>query len=292
MLLRGLGPVAAKKLRLVTLDDLRRYQVTRRAQVGARSVNLELRPLLHVLKENHLTAPLRDYKMLSEPVSEIGKAISEVDLARLELMASSNPNWLVAHCATVLAANTGMRSSEIKKLRLGSINLERRTLRVTRAKTRASHRTVALNLAATAAITKLMQRARCLGCFADDHYLLPADLSRHTRKTDPLHGQYGFDPTHHQESWGTAWRRLCTAAGLSIRFHDLRHTFISRAAELGTPLPVTQANVGHMSEEITKLYTHISDEAAREAVAKLDLIRNQPKFVDMFVEGSEERKPN
>lgn len=75
------------------------------------------------------------------------------------------------------------------------------------------------------------------------------------------------------------------AAGLGkVRFHDLRHTFITRMAELGVPLPVTQATVGHMGDEITRHYTHISTNAARLAVEKLEQIRKAPQFVDVFVD--------
>jgi hypothetical protein len=52
----------------------------------------------------------------------------------------------------------------------------------------------------------------------------------------------------------------------------------------GTPLAVTQAMAGHMSSAITRHYTHISQNAARQAVEKLDRIL--PGFVDVFVDES------
>jgi integrase len=86
-------------------------------------------------------------------------------------------------------------------------------------------------------------------------------------------------------SWNTAWCNLRKAAGFdNLRSHSLRHTFITMMAEGGTPLAVTQAMVGHMSSAITRHYTHISQNAAREAVEKLDRIR--PGFVDVFVDES------
>jgi integrase len=96
-------------------------------------------------------------------------------------------------------------------------------------------------------------------------------------------------------SWRTSWRSLRKAAGdavleraqkenrdltaeewdglkvfQNVRFHDLRHTFITMMAEGGVPLPVVQAMVGHMSAGMVRYYTHISNRAARTAVELLD----------------------
>jgi hypothetical protein len=58
--------------------------------------------------------------------------------------------------------------------------------------------------------------AQMLGASHPDPYRLPADLSRHTKNTDPLKRSRGFDPTKHQTSWRTAWRSLRKAAGHQI----------------------------------------------------------------------------
>jgi hypothetical protein len=67
-----------------------------------------------------------------------------------------------------------------------------------------------------------------------EHYVCPTLLEKHTRQADPLHGSTGFDVNHPQSS------------------RD-----ITRAAEAGVPLPVTQAQVGHMSVQMVEHYTHI-----------------------------------
>jgi integrase len=68
-----------------------------------------------------------------------------------------------------------------------------------------------------------------------------------------------------------------------LRFHDLRHTFITLMAERGVPLPVVQSMVGHMSARMTRYYTHISSQAARQAVELL----GPPKFVGELVGSAE-----
>ena len=278
-LVRRLGE---RKLRSITIDDIKTYQAERHLEVGERAVNLELRILVHVLKEANLWAPIaQHYKPLKERESEIGQALSPAQLHALEMKAATNPAWDVAYHAEVLAANTGLRGCELKRLRLRDVDLELRRIRIRRAKTDAGQRLVELNQAATEAVSKLYVRAQTLGASTPDHFLWPTDLSRHTKDCDPLKGGIGFDPTKHQTSWRSAWRSLRKAAGLDdIRFHDLRHTFISLMAEHGVPLPVVQGMVGHMSAKVTRHYTHISSQAARQAVELLDPAR----FVENFVE--------
>ena len=64
--------------------------------------------------------------------------------------AAKRDAWLVCYCTEVLAANTGLRGGEIKKVRMGQVDLENRRLVVTRAstKTDAGSRTIELNSAA------------------------------------------------------------------------------------------------------------------------------------------------
>jgi integrase len=288
-LLRQLTKVlGARKLKSITLNDLKNYQRERSQVVGPRAINLELRILINVLKECNLWRPIGEhYRRLTEPESEIGQALTIEELQRLESVAASRDAWDVAYAAEVLAANSGLRGGEIKKLRIGAVDLENRRISIRRksTKTAAGARLVELNAAATAAVVRLYRRAELLGATSPEHFLLPADLSRHTKNTDPLTGKRGFDPTRHQMSWRTAWRSLSRAAGFKrLRFHDLRHSFISLMGERGVPLQIVQAIVGHMSPAMTRYYTHISNAAARNAVELLDKMREQPQFVDKLVE--------
>src|SRR2546430_17088070 len=61
--------------------------------------------------------------------------------------------------------------------------------------------------------------------------------------------------------------------------------------QLGVPLPVTRDAVGHMSDTVTRHYTHIHEKVARAAVEKLEQFRNTPRFGDVFVDVPEEPKP-
>ena len=291
-LLRILG---SKRLDLITLDDLKNYQAQRSKTVKARPINIELSILVKTLKEQNLwkRSLSEHYKRLREPKPEIGRALTLEEVGRLEAAAGMRDSFLVAYCAEVLAGCTGLRGCEIKRLRLGNIDIPNRRIRVTRQSTKsdAGARLVELNRDALLAVAKLYDRAQNLGACSPDHYLLPADLSRHTRKDDPLRGE-GFDPVHHQVSWNTAWRSLRKLAGLgTVRFHDMRHTFITMMGERGVPLQIVGAMVGHMSPEMVRYYTHISGNAARQAVEMLEKERTAPRFADTFADAPDSSDP-
>jgi integrase len=185
----------------------------------------------------------------------------------------------VALSVTVLAYSAGCRSWEIKSLKLKDVMLgsDPPVLRIQRqnTKTDAGARDVALNELALWALKRLLKRAELLGATDPEHYLLPANLSKHTNKKDPLHDRRGYDPSRHQTSWSTAWENLKAAAGMkNFRFHDLRHTFITQGIEDNVPVEVMMAQVGHVSAEMTRYYTHLSSGAKDDAVRKI-AARNQ-----------------
>jgi integrase len=187
--------------------------------------------------------------------------------------------------ATVLAYSTGCRSYEIKSLQLEDLWLDREcpSIRIQREKTKsnAGSREVALNAFALWAIRELLLRARMLGAAEPDHYLFPANFSKHTKAGDPMKERTGYDPSHHQNSWSSAWESLKKAAGLSrFRFHDLRHTFITQGIEAGVPVQVMKSQVGNMSAEMVEHYTHLSVNAKMKAAEKVQ--EQNPGIADVL----------
>lgn len=56
-----------------------------------------------------------------------------------------------------------------------------------------------------------------------------------------------------------------------IRFHDLRHTFVSASLEHGMDIKTLSTIIGHVSSSTTlNVYAHITDEMRRKAAAKID----------------------
>jgi len=95
---------------------------------------------------------------------------------------------------------------------------------------------------------------------AAEHYLFP------------WHGRdKKLDPSRPMTTWRSAWRSLRKAAGLDhVRFHDGRHTALTRLAEKGQPDWVIQAQMGHVSPAMMRTYSHIRRKALDEAAAALE----------------------
>jgi integrase len=69
----------------------------------------------------------------------------------------------------------------------------------------------------------------------------------------------------------TAWRALRDQAGLpGLRFHDLRHTLVTRLLEAGEPDHVVESITGHLSRRMLEHYSHIRLNAKRAALDRLE----------------------
>jgi len=83
-------------------------------------------------------------------------------------------------------------------------------------------------------------------------------------------------------SWRSAWRSIRHKAARSedgeliypelqtVRFHDLRHTAVTTMAEKGLPEQTIMAQVGHVSPQMLKTYSHIRRQALNLAAAALE----------------------
>jgi integrase len=81
---------------------------------------------------------------------------------------------------------------------------------------------------------------------------------------------YDVDPTKPIGSWKVAFSGAMKKAGFRCRWHDLRHTFVSRCAEGGAPEQTLIALGGWMSPEMLETYSHTRMESKRRAVAVFD----------------------
>lgn len=71
--------------------------------------------------------------------------------------------------------------------------------------------------------------------------------------------------------WKSAWNIARRMAGVTCRWHDLRHTFISRLAENPNVSEQTIAALaGHVSKRMLERYSHIRAQAKRDAISTLE----------------------
>ncbi len=59
-----------------------------------------------------------------------------------------------------------------------------------------------------------------------------------------------------------------------IGFHSLRHSFVTICAKQGVALAVVQAIVGHTSPAMTRNYTHVGNEAMKQAITAIPAIED------------------
>jgi integrase len=82
------------------------------------------------------------------------------------------------------------------------------------------------------------------------------------------------------KSWRTAWRRALKDAGLKIRFHDLRHTCITKLAEGHASEQTLMSISGHLSRKMLKYYSHIRMAAKPRPDSALDARLCSTKYGD------------
>lgn len=76
-------------------------------------------------------------------------------------------------------------------------------------------------------------------------------------------------PYHSADGITLSFRRACNRADVRFRFHDFRHTFVSRAMET-LPPNIVAVLVGHTTPAVTQnVYTHFGADFLRKAVDSL-----------------------
>jgi len=171
-------------------------------------------------------------------------------------------DWQYAHAAATLAAYCGLRACEIKGLQWKDVDFADGLLQIRRSKTPGGWRTPTLNAVCSDVLAGLYETARTDNGTDPEHFVFP------------WQGGKGIvDPTRPMAGWRTAWRSILKEAGIKARFHDLRHTAVTTMAEAGLPDLTIMAQVGHVSPEMMKTYSHIRRQALNQAAAAL-----QPHF--------------
>ena len=80
----------------------------------------------------------------------------------------------------------------------------------------------------------------------------------------------GLKPQSHVSRIRSQWQRLRAQAGLEdVRLHDLRHSYASRALDLGESLSVIGKLLGHAKVETTARYAHLAQGTEKIAAARV-----------------------
>jgi len=137
----------------------------------------------------------------------------------------------------------GLRIGEVSSLRRRDWNPATKLLHVTESKTKAGIRRIPVSKETGDLIGQRLEEMPASQHWPLFHY----------------QGQQSPNRLHR------LWERTRDACGVAARFHDLRHTAITEMCEAGVPDWTIRAIVGHVDEQMIKLYSHPRIEAMQEA---------------------------
>ena len=199
-------------------------------------------------------SPFRTAEVRIRLPKRLPRCLTAVELRRLFTGRREAPPPIAL--AVLLLFTTGMRVAELTALRVGDIDLERRTLRV-RGK---GNRERQVFLTSSEVVGELR-------AFLKDH-----GLHRASPTTPLLRTEVGSRMSTDRVRRGL--RRLAERAGLTRRItpHMLRHSAATSLLEAGIDIRFVQRLLGHRSISTTEIYTHVSDERLKQAVLKANTL--------------------
>ena len=302
-------PVLGKKLLVdIEARDIARYQKTRLAEnASPRTVNIEVAMLRQIMRKRGAWERIKpDVTMLPER-QDVGRALTpEEETVLLQECGRSRSRILFPF--VTLALETGARFNTIRTLQWSNVDFASRCLKFGKDKTPAgTGRTIPLNQRAMETLTFWAQRfpnrqpehyvfplEKCGCAGTEERFGFTGAVTYDTDPSQPI-GDV-------KEAWESAKRRtrrhcptcksgvladrsqpdngyLCEAckvetdalpvALVGVRFHDLRHTAVSRMIAGRIPLPIIAKIVGWSAGTMAKMaarYGHFGMEELRGAV--------------------------
>lgn len=255
--LREITPLQVDRFKDKRLDDgLKKSSINREIGLLKSMLNRAVRSGLIVAN------PAKDVELFKLDDSSVSDRVltNEEEIRLLAACDEPELRYRAAHLKLIVlvALYTGLRRGEILSLRWSDIAFENARLSVRKSKTESGKRDVYLN-------SMLHQRLLSLSELEHGEWVFPS----------PARFQTPGQPEKHIADVKNAFRRAVRLAGIKkITFHQLRHTFCSRLADAGVPLPVIQKLAGHASITMTSRYTHPADELKQRAVEVLLKGRN------------------
>ncbi len=185
------------------------------------------------------------------------------------LAEAAGPRW---EALIFTAGYSGLRWGEMAALRRRDVDLERRTLRVTR-------KLAEVNGDLSFGPPKTAAGRRTVG--------IPSFVARSLELHLALYAEPGPDglvfpaveggPMRRSNFRRRVWLPATEAVGVKgLRFHDLRHTAATLAAGSGTSLRALMARIGHASAAAAIRYQHVIDGQDGEIVDYLERFGNTP----------------
>ena len=196
-------------------------------------------------------SPFRTAEIRIQLPKKLPRCLKAAELR--SLFAARTKAFKTMALAVSLLFTTGMRVGELVALKVGDIDLERRTIRV----------------------HGKGSRERQVFVSHDD---VLAELSKNLNdRADAGPQDFQLIITKSGQAASTAWvrrhlRDLAVSAGIKRRItpHMLRHSAATSLLEAGVDMRFVQRLLGHQSIATTEIYTHVTDDSLRLAVLGAD----------------------
>ena len=243
----------------VTADVVVSYQSARlREGASGKTINEEVGFLFRLMGDVGDVVRLKlkkDRKLKLPQREDCGRALTQEEELRLLVEAQRAQSPFIFP-AVMVALNTAMRNSEIRHLTWGQLDFFKQLITVGKSKTAAgSGRTIPINSELLRTLAEYKNWFEDLVANAlPDYYVFPWARSKK------------YDPSRSIVSCNTAWTNVRKMANVNVRFHDLRHTLITKLAESGAGDETIMAIAGHVSRRMLSRYAHIRTEAKRRAL--------------------------
>ena len=302
-------PVVGKKLLVdIDVRDIARYQKTRLAEnASPRTVNIEVAMLRQIMRKGGTWERIRQDVVMLKEREDVGRALTPEEESLLLHECGRSRSRILLPFVT-LALETGARFNTVRTLQWSNIDFANRCLKFGKDKTSAgTGRTVPLNQRAVETLKFWAQRfpnrqpehyvfplEKCRGTGTEETFGFTGAVLYDTNPSEPI-GDV-------KEAWESAKKRTrhhcptcqngCLAEnpaplngyvcerckwetdalpiGLAkVRFHDLRHTAVSRMIAARIPLPIIAKIVGWSAGTMAKMaarYGHFGMEELRGAV--------------------------
>lgn len=276
----------------ITGVDVGCYQAARKKDgASPRTVNMEVGTLRAILREHRLWANIQPDIHMKKTKQDTGRALSEDEQHRL-LTACKKSRSRSLYPAVLLSLHSGLRNAELRHLRWRQVDLLQRTVMVGKSKTAGGEgRIVPLSQTAT----RCLEEWRSLFPDAEpEHYVFPSERYGLDGEEGYQSGRaipYQVRPGVPIGSWKVSWTAARTAAKLSCRWHDMRHTFVSTIAEGEASDATIMSLAGHLSRKMMERYSHTRNEAKRQAISVLDKPSRTQGHVEWQAEGSPQNSP-
>jgi len=186
--------------------------------------------------------PVREVQIPSDKTAERAYILNDAEeLLYFEEARLKQPTL---HDVTRLMTLQGCRPEEIMALEQKNIDLAGRSMKITRGKSAAARRSLRL--------------------LPESVEILRRRLSKHNTWVFPSPRYFG----RHITKLNRQHEKVCEAIGLDIVIYDFRHTWATRMAQNGCPLPVLAKLMGHSNLRSVMRYVHIDEESGADAMER------------------------